>query len=132
MCEVNINECESAPCLNGGTCNDMVAGYECKCPDGIRGEQCEIDDDDCASGPCQNDGACKDSSGKFKYVFNFFQVMEVAFSSLIHLYSIMILLKVECSSLWGLWVRMGLLLNPKVPSIIINGLCTRKNILFDN
>ena len=49
----------------------MVAGYECKCPDGIRGEQCEIDDDDCASGPCQNDGSCKDASGSFKYVFIF-------------------------------------------------------------
>ena len=28
-CGVNIDECASAPCQNGGTCNDGVNGYTC-------------------------------------------------------------------------------------------------------
>ena len=36
-CEVNINDCEESPCLNNGTCIDMVNNFSCNCLDGFEG-----------------------------------------------------------------------------------------------
>ena len=36
-----INECESNPCLNGGTCIDRINNFECQCRDSIRGATCD-------------------------------------------------------------------------------------------
>ena len=38
---VDINECDSNPCENGGTCTDMEDGYECACESGYTGDECE-------------------------------------------------------------------------------------------
>ena len=38
---VEINECESSPCVNEATCNDAVNGYECQCLRGFIGIHCE-------------------------------------------------------------------------------------------
>ena len=37
-CEVNIDECASYPCSNGGTCVDGIYSYACVCPAGYRGQ----------------------------------------------------------------------------------------------
>jgi hypothetical protein len=36
-----VDECESDPCQNGGTCKDESKEYTCTCPSGYRGDNCE-------------------------------------------------------------------------------------------
>ena len=38
---LDVNECASWPCVNGGTCIDRVAKYTCYCPSGYTGDDCE-------------------------------------------------------------------------------------------
>lgn len=33
-CEIELNECDSAPCLNGAVCQNDVNRYDCFCPEG--------------------------------------------------------------------------------------------------
>uniref|UniRef100_A0A3P8V4B2 EGF-like domain-containing protein n=1 Tax=Cynoglossus semilaevis TaxID=244447 RepID=A0A3P8V4B2_CYNSE len=47
-CEIEINECDSSPCLHDGTCTDLVGRYECRCPTGFHGKNCDVDIDACA------------------------------------------------------------------------------------
>ncbi len=42
ICDAEINECDPEPCLNGGTCADLLADYECTCIDDYFGKNCEI------------------------------------------------------------------------------------------
>jgi len=37
----DIDECDSNPCQNGATCNDLVGEYRCDCVNGTTGVQCE-------------------------------------------------------------------------------------------
>ena len=37
---LDIDECASTPCLNSGTCTDMINSYTCYCVDGYDGIQC--------------------------------------------------------------------------------------------
>lgn len=34
FCEVDVNECCSAPCLNGAICQDLINSYVCHCRSG--------------------------------------------------------------------------------------------------
>ncbi len=61
LCDVDVQECASNPCLNGGTCADRVNGYQCICPRTHTGTNCETVLT-CAHQPC-NDGACTDIFG---------------------------------------------------------------------
>ena len=36
----DINECAPAPCLNGGTCVDLVGNFRCDCAAGWLGNTC--------------------------------------------------------------------------------------------
>lgn len=40
-CSININDCESSPCLNDGQCIDKVNEFECVCKNGYFGSLCE-------------------------------------------------------------------------------------------
>ncbi|KAG9344276.1 hypothetical protein JZ751_010945 [Albula glossodonta] len=62
---VDINDCESSPCQNGGTCIDRVSMYQCICADGWEGARCEIDIDDCGTNPCNDRGTCQDVVNDF-------------------------------------------------------------------
>ena len=39
---LDIDECRSTPCKNGGTCTDMINGRNCTCAPGYTGNNCEI------------------------------------------------------------------------------------------
>uniref|UniRef100_A0A2K5VZM9 Protein crumbs homolog 2 n=1 Tax=Macaca fascicularis TaxID=9541 RepID=A0A2K5VZM9_MACFA len=60
-CGVEVDECASRPCLNGGRCQDLPNGFQCHCPDGYAGPTCEEDVDECLSDPCLHGGNCSDT-----------------------------------------------------------------------
>lgn len=60
LCEVNVDDCTTDPCLNGGTCVDDIDGYKCICPLQYTGSECNetIAEFPCDSHPCENGGSC--------------------------------------------------------------------------
>lgn len=38
LCDINIYECHSNPCLHNATCTDLIGGYTCVCPAGFTGK----------------------------------------------------------------------------------------------
>ena len=57
---VEINECDSSPCVNHGRCTDVLLSYTCQCLAGYEGANCETDTAECNSSPCAH-GACIDA-----------------------------------------------------------------------
>ena len=67
-CGMDVNECASRPCANGGGCSDSTtegsigAGYFlCACLPGFVGDTCATDVDECGSAPCANNATCIES-----------------------------------------------------------------------
>ena len=60
-----INECDPNPCLNDGTCTDLVDDYSCECAPGFSGATCDVNVDDCSPNPCLNGGTCEDGVNTF-------------------------------------------------------------------
>ena len=56
LCEININDCASQPCING-TCLDLINNFTCACMPGVSGRLCEVKLNECHSQPCVN-GKC--------------------------------------------------------------------------
>lgn len=58
-CEININNCASNPCANGGTCHNRANDYACSCALGYGGRNCELLAGPCSSlSLCLNGGSC--------------------------------------------------------------------------
>ena len=61
---MNIDECESQPCQNGGWCEDGRASYTCHCPEAEPGElpwggdHCDVRLHGCVEHECQNGATC--------------------------------------------------------------------------
>jgi len=47
VCNIDMNECESNPCLNNATCVDQIASFSCTCSIGFTGTYCESNINDC-------------------------------------------------------------------------------------
>ncbi|XP_034464842.1 protein eyes shut homolog isoform X2 [Hippoglossus hippoglossus] len=60
FCEINLNDCKSNPCQNGGICVDGADLYQCFCSEGFGGLNCEINYDECVHGYCANNSTCID------------------------------------------------------------------------
>ncbi|XP_060049584.1 sushi, nidogen and EGF-like domain-containing protein 1 isoform X2 [Erinaceus europaeus] len=64
-CHLELDQCTSNPCQNGGTCSHGDHSFSCQCPMGFGGPTCETDVDECGSSPCLNRGSCVDGVGGF-------------------------------------------------------------------
>lgn len=64
-CEIEINECASNPCSNGGSCRDSIGRYYCDCVPGFTGTSCQLHINECVSSPCDNGGTCLDGVNRF-------------------------------------------------------------------
>ena len=42
---LDIDDCVTIPCQNGGSCTDQVNSYTCNCADGYDGTNCETGND---------------------------------------------------------------------------------------
>ncbi|XP_069793960.1 protein crumbs homolog 1 isoform X2 [Narcine bancroftii] len=63
-CEMDVDECDSDPCQNGGTCQNIPEGYTCHCPAGNEqeifygGQNCTDILTGCENNECQNKATC--------------------------------------------------------------------------
>ncbi|KAF4795928.1 EGF-like-domain, multiple 11 [Turdus rufiventris] len=69
FCEVQIDNCGSNSCENGGTYIGYEDHFECTCPIGFEGERCELDIDACLFNniSCAPGALCMDKSHGFNY-----------------------------------------------------------------
>ncbi|TKS86422.1 Delta-like protein 4 [Collichthys lucidus] len=66
-CDLEVRECDSQPCRNGGRCMDSENGYRCVCPQGFEGTHCEHRMLTCADTPCFHGGKCREKDNGHAY-----------------------------------------------------------------
>uniref|UniRef100_A0A8C0GY29 Neurogenic locus notch homolog protein 2 n=1 Tax=Chelonoidis abingdonii TaxID=106734 RepID=A0A8C0GY29_CHEAB len=69
VCQIDIDDCSSTPCLNGAKCVDYPNGYECQCATGFTGTLCEENINNCDPDPCHH-GECQDGIDSYTCVCN--------------------------------------------------------------
>uniref|UniRef100_M3XM44 Sushi, nidogen and EGF-like domain-containing protein 1 n=4 Tax=Mustelinae TaxID=169418 RepID=M3XM44_MUSPF len=62
-CHLDVNECASHPCQNGGTCTHGVNSFSCQCPASFGGPTCETPLSPCDTRECKNGGQCQAEEG---------------------------------------------------------------------
>lgn len=62
VCQAQLDECASAPCVHG-VCEDLLADYRCACEPGYGGRDCGEEVDDCLRFACVNGGVCEEVGG---------------------------------------------------------------------
>ncbi|KAK1796779.1 hypothetical protein P4O66_009793, partial [Electrophorus voltai] len=67
-CQIDVDDCSSQPCQNGGSCLDGQGSFACLCPLGFTGSLCETDIDECQENPCLNGAKCTEDVGSFTCV----------------------------------------------------------------
>ncbi|XP_078661760.1 uncharacterized protein LOC144905833 [Branchiostoma floridae x Branchiostoma belcheri] len=65
LCTLDVDECASSPCQNGGTCFHGLNSYYCHCPIGYGGDNCQTDLDLCAQVVCPFNWQCQDEGNNF-------------------------------------------------------------------
>ncbi|EDO49614.1 predicted protein, partial [Nematostella vectensis] len=67
MC-LDIDNCASSPCQNGGRCESLKDDFRCACPGGFTGRRCETEQDECLSDPCYQGSTCIDKVNGYECI----------------------------------------------------------------
>ncbi|XP_064476715.1 sushi, von Willebrand factor type A, EGF and pentraxin domain-containing protein 1-like [Ornithodoros turicata] len=62
---IEVNQCFSGPCQNGGTCQKTDFSFTCLCLAGFSGTYCERRVDPCLSNPCYGQATCESKDGTY-------------------------------------------------------------------
>ncbi|XP_037706510.1 sushi, nidogen and EGF-like domain-containing protein 1 isoform X5 [Choloepus didactylus] len=62
-CHLDVDECASQPCRNGGACTHGVNSFSCRCPAGFGGPTCETVQSPCDAKECQHGSQCLVENG---------------------------------------------------------------------
>lgn len=65
---LDVNECASNPCANGGKCINGQDYYQCECRQGFFGFNCQYQIDECLSNPCTAGSTCINEIGKYRCI----------------------------------------------------------------